>query len=410
MRRNRFRVAILTFAAVPALAENSQFTVLPNLSGGAIQGSARGLSADGRVVVGSGTDAAGAVAMRWVDGVPEAIGDLPSGRRATHCYSLSPDADFFVGGTLGAWGFVLSDGALLELTAPVGVGIPDVAAYDVSDDGRMAVGRASYFPSSAIRWDDGTPLNLGKLAGSSLGVGAVASGVSADGAIVVGSSDSSSGVQAYRWQSGVFTALGDLAGGAFASGAADVSADGAVIVGFGTTGTGSVAVRWVNGVIGSLGDLPGGETSAFGLGVSRNGSFVVGRGNTVEGARAFVWDAANGLRDVNALLESQGVSLEGLALTSAFAVSDDGRTLAGEGFYEDSSGSFAWTARLGEPPLACPGDLNGDSVVDLADLGIVLANFDGDNVSLHDGDYNCDGQIDLSDLGVVLALFGSRCV
>lgn len=401
---------MLAFAAAPALAENARFTVLPNLAGGASQGSARGLSADGRVVVGAGTDAVGAVAMRWVDGVPEAIGDLPSGWRATHCYALSPAADFFVGGTLGAWGYVLSDGSVLELTAPAGVGIPDVAAYDVSDDGRVAVGRAAYFPSSAIRWDDGTPLNLGALAGGTLGVGATANGVSADGTVIVGSSDSSSGVQGVRWQDGVITGLGDLAGGAFASGAADVSADGAVIVGFGSTGSGAVAVRWVSGVISSLGDLAGGETSAFALGVSRNGSYIVGRGSAADGVRAFVWDAANGMRDIGVLLESQGVSLEGLALTSAFAVSDDGRTLAGEGFYEDASGSFAWTARLGEPPLACPGDLNGDSVVDLADLGIVLANFDRNPISLHDGDYNCDGRIDLSDLGVVLALFGSRCV
>ncbi|MFU8828904.1 MAG: GC-type dockerin domain-anchored protein, partial [Phycisphaerales bacterium] len=59
--------------------------------------------------------------------------------------------------------------------------------------------------------------------------------------------------------------------------------------------------------------------------------------------------------------------------------------------------------------LACdtqsiPGDVNGDGVVDLADLNLVLANF-GQETS--EGDANGDGFVDLADLNLVLSAFGA---
>lgn len=53
----------------------------------------------------------------------------------------------------------------------------------------------------------------------------------------------------------------------------------------------------------------------------------------------------------------------------------------------------------------CPGDTNGDSVVNLADLNLVLANFGTGS----DGDVNGDGVVDLADLNLVLANFGTDC-
>lgn len=54
----------------------------------------------------------------------------------------------------------------------------------------------------------------------------------------------------------------------------------------------------------------------------------------------------------------------------------------------------------------CPGDANGDSVVNLADLNLVLANF---GTASSEGDVNGDGSVDLADLNLVLANFGSSC-
>ncbi len=48
-----------------------------------------------------------------------------------------------------------------------------------------------------------------------------------------------------------------------------------------------------------------------------------------------------------------------------------------------------------------PGDFNCDSVVDVADLGIIGANFNGSEVTYVDGDANLDGDVDVADLGIV---------
>ncbi len=48
-----------------------------------------------------------------------------------------------------------------------------------------------------------------------------------------------------------------------------------------------------------------------------------------------------------------------------------------------------------------PGDFNCDGVVDVADLGIVGANFNASEVTYADGDANLDGNVDVADLGIV---------
>lgn len=58
----------------------------------------------------------------------------------------------------------------------------------------------------------------------------------------------------------------------------------------------------------------------------------------------------------------------------------------------------------------CPGDFDGNGIVDLVDLNIVLFNFGATNVgSCRDGDATGDGQVDLTDLNVVFFNFGTTC-
>ena len=49
------------------------------------------------------------------------------------------------------------------------------------------------------------------------------------------------------------------------------------------------------------------------------------------------------------------------------------------------------------------GDLNGDNLVDTADLGLLLARF---GTTDPDADLNSDGFVDTADLGLLLANFG----
>ena len=53
------------------------------------------------------------------------------------------------------------------------------------------------------------------------------------------------------------------------------------------------------------------------------------------------------------------------------------------------------------PGSSAPGDFNCDGTVDVADLGIIGANFNGGSVTYIDGDANLDGMVDVADLGVV---------
>jgi hypothetical protein len=76
---------------------------------------------------------------------------------------------------------------------------------------------------------------------------------------------------------------------------------------------------------------------------------------------------------------------------------------------EPDASDPTWTrsdAPIGPPPL--PGDLNDDGAVDLADLGILLADF-GCSGGGCVGDVDGDGDTDLADLGILLANFGTTC-
>ena len=59
----------------------------------------------------------------------------------------------------------------------------------------------------------------------------------------------------------------------------------------------------------------------------------------------------------------------------------------------------------------CPGDLDGDRQVSLADLSMLLTNYGLTNgATPEQGDLDGDGDIDLSDLAALLSAFGSSCL
>jgi hypothetical protein len=63
----------------------------------------------------------------------------------------------------------------------------------------------------------------------------------------------------------------------------------------------------------------------------------------------------------------------------------------------------------GEP---CPGDLNGDGVVDLADLAALLASYgccNDEPCYEPAADLDSSGCVDLADLAALLAVYGTDC-
>jgi hypothetical protein len=60
--------------------------------------------------------------------------------------------------------------------------------------------------------------------------------------------------------------------------------------------------------------------------------------------------------------------------------------------------------------VPCPGDLDGDQTISLADVSILLANFGTTSgATAEDGDLDGDGDVDLTDLSVMLSTFGTTC-
>ena len=224
-------------------------------------------------------------------------------------------------------------------------------ATGVSADGSVIVGQSSGDDGlRAVRWVDGKgPENLGALPGGGL---SAAYGVSADGSVIVGRSDSDDGLHAVRWVDGKGPEnLGVLPGGGL-SAATGVSADGGVIVGQRSDSDDRLhAVRWVDGKgPENLGILPGGKLSAA-YGVNADGSVIVGRSDSDDGFHAVRWVDGKGP-------ENLGV-LPGGELSAAYGVSADGSVIVGQSSGDDGLRAVRWVDGKGPENL---GVLPGGSI------------------------------------------------
>lgn len=173
---------------------------LGDLEGGGFFSGALGVSDDGSVIVGFGTNESGLSAVRWTSTGPEDLGDLAGGAYES-------------------------------------------MAFAASADGSVVVGYSSISPqgNEAFRWTaaDNQMIGLGDLPGGE--VNSTALGVSANGSIVVGAGESADGDEAFRWselsgmesiRTRLVNAGIDMTGWQLTA-ATGISADGSVIVGTG---------------------------------------------------------------------------------------------------------------------------------------------------------------------------------
>jgi len=242
---------------------------------------------------------------------------------------------------------------------------------------------------------------LGTLGGS----WSYASGVSADGAVVVGWAYNASGLfRAFRWTvAGGMQDLGTLPGG-YDSVASGISADGAVVVGEARNASGRWrAFRWTAaGGMQDLGTLGGGSSVASG--VSADGAVVVGWATNASGYdRAFRWTPSGGMEDLNSTYAP--LLTNGSVLYSASAISPDGRYIVGGGINAATRRREAFLLDTWRT-----GDTNGDGCIDDSDLLAVLFAFGtpGTGYTRRE-DINKDGIVDDADLSIVLFNFGSGC-
>ncbi|MFH1419619.1 MAG: PEP-CTERM sorting domain-containing protein [Planctomycetota bacterium] len=270
-----------------------------------------------------------------------------------------------------------------QANAPYFTGLGDLPggvfysyAYGVSADGTVVVGMsnsdASFPGQEAFRWEGGVMTGLGGLPGGESY--SLALGVSADGQVVVGRDDAaqnpSGDRQAFRWTEATgMVGLGDLPGGDVFSTAYGASADGAVVVGVGNVNCFGLteAFRWTQdqGMVG-LGDLDGGYFYSEARAVSADGSVVVGTGYSDSGYEAFRWEngAMTGLGDLPG----------GEFYSMAYGISADGTTIIGFGGSGSAGGqeAFRWTEGQGMVGLGhLPGGLDSTALACSADGSII---------------------------------------
>jgi len=298
-----------------------------------------GVSADGSVVVGWYRWGDWINAFRWTQSSGAiALGFLDDSDRS-QAYDVSVDGSFVVGRSglteeHQAFRWTQSDGMVGLGYLPDGG--PGSSASGVSADGSIVVGDCmlGFEGNEAFRWtqSDGM-VGLGYLSDGDYM--SYAFDVSADGSTVVGSSGGIDVFQAFRWtQSDGMVGLGYLHDGDYRSVANGVSADGSVVVGYSTSSSSryAEAFRWTESdkMVG-LGFLADSNESVA-LDVSGDGSTVVGYSGSGYNTEAFIWDKINGIRNLKDLLTDIGhLDLNGWNLDRATAISSDGNTIVGSG-------------------------------------------------------------------------------
>lgn len=402
------------------------FLGLGDLPGSPFRSEAMAISADGLTIVGVGNAVYESSTLRYGEAfrwTPEegmiGLGQLPGGSEFTAARGVSAnggvivgwaDPDPGLGGPSVAFRWISGQG--ITILPDIPGGIDSAIAHAASADGGIVVGAGnSVHGPEAFRWTAATgTVGLGDLPGGVFS--SAAFGISADGSVIVGSSATEEAFEAFRWTiwSGM-AGLGSLPGGAALSVARGVSADGSAIVGHATSSNGFEAFRWRSdtGMIG-LGDLPGGDFVSAAIAVSGDGRIVVGHGTTgLNQTRAFVWDAQNGIRNLRNVLTSEfDLDLTSWTLLSATGITPDGRTIVGNGVNPQGQRE-AFRAYLGEGGL-CRADLDGDGFVGLIDLSTLLANYGTpSSARFADGDITGDGAVGIADLSILLSRFGQTC-
>jgi len=329
---------------------------------GATQSEARGVSADGSTVAGA-SKASTHEAFRWSAATGMvSLGPLPLTGQPSVAHAVNADGTVVVGG-----GTQIFPGEAFRWSTTTGsvslTGGADGSANGVDSSGDVVVGfdRAASGAESAFRWTAaGGRIALGDLPGGAAASNAFA--VSADGAVVVGSSGSTLGFEAFRWTAaGGMVGLGLLPGSSFDSVALDANADGSVVIGVsGSAAAAAEGFRWTAaGGMQGLG-LPAGASTSEALALDAAGDVVVGRAfDNSSGFFATIWTSATGMLDLRGRLVSLGVpGLVGWRLETASDISADGRVVVGTGI-DPLGRRQAWRAVLGEPwSVYCTAKLN----------------------------------------------------
>jgi probable HAF family extracellular repeat protein len=320
-RRSGQVLALLVVAASTAVSSRAigveyHVTDLGTLSGGT-SSVAAGINNNGQIVGDSATSSGDTHAFVYSGGTMTDLGVLTSGYHYSDGRGINDSGQTVGSSAISITGGI--SGQLRPIIVPSGGTMTSLGslgggygfANGINNLGQVAglstLGDGS--TTQAFLYSSGTMTDLGSFAGTSDYSDAY--GIN-NHTQVVGVSTSNGIARGFIWQSGTMTDLGDLQGGAGATRAYAINSLSQVVGE--TTVAGSPvghAFLWQSGNMTDLGVVPGTDSS-YALGINDNG-FVVGRSYNATSGVAFIWDGADGIRDLNALLDSSGTgwTLEG---------------------------------------------------------------------------------------------------
>jgi probable HAF family extracellular repeat protein len=334
-------LTLLLAAATPRADDPAWFAPLGQLGGLNSLTQPTAISADGSTVVGwhAAGDPQQRQAFRWTAATGlVGLGDLPGGAFDSAAADVSADGTTVVG-----TGTAVHGSRVFRWTP--GNGMAEVfdatsSASGVSADGSVIVGGiegARTRQSQAFRWEAGAL----SLLTNSHSANEWAQGVSADGSVVL-----------TRWSSCdevtcsggtmFWDALGATVDLPITDGYA-ISADGSTVVG--------ADVIWAYGMLASVWTLRTGELQlgcGAAVATSADGTVVVGPYSCPDW-EPFIWTQSGGLHVLQPHLETvYGLDLTGWTIDSVVDISADGRTLVGSGLNPEGDRE-GWLAHLGTP-------------------------------------------------------------
>lgn len=277
------------------LWKDGVLTPLGALDPDAVFSTLHGLSRDGSVAAGSSTDRNRTVAFRAASGAMSPLTGMPDWVTFSEAWCVSADGATIAGAAQKQeekHAFIWNHGAFRWLDSETG-GESVIGIQGISADGGVVAGNLlTPTQMQAFIWRDGAFTRLPGVPGGNGASNARA--ISADGRVIVGAAPSIWGYEAFRFADGVMTPLGGLSDHhEFFSIAADASADGSIVIGSseGESGANEAFIWDVRRGMRSLREVLinewhldlAGWTLTDATGVSDDGLSVVGMGRNPDG-------------------------------------------------------------------------------------------------------------------------------
>jgi probable HAF family extracellular repeat protein len=270
--------------------------LLPTPPGEDSQSRAFAVSADGSVVVGEIHTDGRVEAFRWEGGAVTRLGHLEESSVYSSARGVSANGSMVVGIAIGEKRKIApvrwEGGKIERFQTQVGNGHRN-EVRDVSADGEVVVGLTRITTGrQAVQWRNGKIWLLGSLPGGRKY--SVGTGVSGDGNYVVGFSHAAAGNEAFRWswKRRKMESLGLLRGATPALATISTNRDGSVVVASSNLPGRQSGFRWEAGEGGgSRTEFEDPRLLRSGFGVSDDGSIMIGQQVNASGRlEAFRWE------------------------------------------------------------------------------------------------------------------------